>query len=97
MPLLFSCQCGKQLRAPEEFAGRRIKCPNCQEVVTVPGAPASGNGAESSPPPDSGRAGTAAEMVRFTCDCGTHMQAKREYAGRHTRCPGCQAVLLIPG
>jgi hypothetical protein len=97
MPLLFHCQCGQQLRAPEEFAGRRIKCPHCHQVLAVPAPKVHGNGEESDAPPAVPRpAAGAPEMVRFSCDCGTFMQAKREYGGRRTRCPGCGAVLRIP-
>jgi hypothetical protein len=39
MAIAFSCSCGKQLRAREEFAGRKIKCPGCQTVLVIP-APA---------------------------------------------------------
>jgi hypothetical protein len=34
-----ACACGKRFRVAEKYAGRRIKCPACGEVVTVP-APA---------------------------------------------------------
>src|SRR5271155_1398072 len=32
----FNCTCGKQLKAPEELAGRVTKCPGCGRPVTVP-------------------------------------------------------------
>jgi hypothetical protein len=38
MSLTFACECGKQLRAPEEFVGRQTKCPGCGRSVTVPSA-----------------------------------------------------------
>jgi HEAT repeat protein len=35
--LAITCpRCGKQGRAPATFAGRTVKCPNCQATVTVP-------------------------------------------------------------
>jgi hypothetical protein len=37
MPITFSCGCGKTLRVPDEFAGRRAKCPGCGELVNIPG------------------------------------------------------------
>ncbi len=36
MPIQFACACGKQLQAKDEFAGRKMRCPNCQEVLTIP-------------------------------------------------------------
>jgi len=38
MAIAFSCDCGKQLRAREQFAGRRMKCPECAKVLTIPPA-----------------------------------------------------------
>src|SRR4051812_11283048 len=36
-PTIFPCtHCGKRLRAPAESAGRRLKCPQCGQVVRVP-------------------------------------------------------------
>ena len=29
MPILMNCTCGRQLRVPDDYAGRRIKCPAC--------------------------------------------------------------------
>jgi hypothetical protein len=40
MAITFSCACGKQMQAKDEFAGRRMKCPTCQRVVTIPGSAA---------------------------------------------------------
>lgn len=38
MSIAFSCtSCAKKLQAPDEFAGRRMKCKGCGEVSTVPG------------------------------------------------------------
>ena len=36
MPINFDCSCGKTLRVPDEHAGRRVKCPACAVVSTVP-------------------------------------------------------------
>lgn len=37
MAIVFSCTCGKNLQAKDEFAGRRIRCPKCQTILTIPG------------------------------------------------------------
>jgi hypothetical protein len=39
MPVSFSCPCGKKLRVGDELVGRRVKCPGCARVLSVP-APA---------------------------------------------------------
>ena len=37
MPLIVSCTgCEKTLKVPDEFAGRKIRCPSCKEIVSVP-------------------------------------------------------------
>lgn len=33
----FGCECGKQLQAKAELAGKRIKCPSCGTTLLVPG------------------------------------------------------------
>ncbi len=38
MPIDFTCgTCGKTLRVPDESAGKKARCSNCQTVVAVPG------------------------------------------------------------
>ncbi len=36
MPIEFDCDCGKSLRVKDELAGRTIRCPECDERITVP-------------------------------------------------------------
>ncbi len=88
MPLVVNCSCGKQLRVPDEFAGKRVKCPACQNPCAVPAAGAPSRTAPATP------AGT---MISFRCTCGQTMQARAEFAGRKTKCPSCGEVVPIPG
>jgi len=37
MPILVTCQCGKQYKFKDEVAGRRAKCLACGQVVQIPG------------------------------------------------------------
>jgi hypothetical protein len=40
MPIEIACPgCGKQLKAPDAAAGKRVKCPQCATVVPVPAPP----------------------------------------------------------
>jgi hypothetical protein len=39
MTVEFDCRCGKKLRAAKQHAGKRAKCNQCGEVVTIPGTP----------------------------------------------------------
>ena len=34
--ILFTCRCGRALKAPPEKAGQRAQCPTCKEIVQVP-------------------------------------------------------------
>ena len=35
MPISITCQCGKKLKAPDTLAGKKVKCPACQQLLTV--------------------------------------------------------------
>lgn len=39
MPIVFSCSCQKKLRAPDSTAGKKVKCPACGTVLTIPEPP----------------------------------------------------------
>ena len=47
MAIDFACTCGKVLRAPDEFAGKKAKCSGCGQAVDVPGGAKASNGAAS--------------------------------------------------
>jgi hypothetical protein len=36
MPITLNCTCGKTLRVADEHAGKRVKCPVCNAVITPP-------------------------------------------------------------
>jgi hypothetical protein len=38
MPILVTCECGKKLKAPDNAAGKKVRCKQCGETVTVPAA-----------------------------------------------------------
>jgi hypothetical protein len=47
MPISVSCRsCGKKMKAPDSFAGKRVKCPGCGKPLAVPAS-----AAEPPPPP----------------------------------------------
>jgi hypothetical protein len=37
MPISMRCECGKELQAKDEFAGRRTQCPDCGRELVIPG------------------------------------------------------------
>ncbi len=36
MPIIVVCVCNKRLRAPDQLAGKRVKCPACAEMIEIP-------------------------------------------------------------
>src|SRR5262249_13113875 len=46
----FVCECGKQLQAREDNAGKLVLCPACQRQLTVPAALASSTGFQPEEP-----------------------------------------------
>jgi phage FluMu protein Com len=39
MPFTIQCsKCQKTLKVPDEAAGKKVRCPSCQEVIAVPAA-----------------------------------------------------------
>lgn len=38
MPINFNCSCGEKLEVDDELAGRQVRCPYCEAVVSVPAA-----------------------------------------------------------
>ena len=36
MAIEVSCECGKRLRARDELAGRKARCPGCGKSIVVP-------------------------------------------------------------
>ncbi len=60
MPIAIQCSCGKTLRAREEQAGRRVKCPHCGAPLLIPAAtspaPPGGAGDSDTDFPEAGAA-----------------------------------------
>jgi hypothetical protein len=36
MPITFDCACGERLEVDDDLAGRQVRCPVCEGVLTVP-------------------------------------------------------------
>ncbi|MFO0864730.1 MAG: hypothetical protein U0744_08780, partial [Gemmataceae bacterium] len=39
MAIRISCDCGKTMAVKDELAGRKIRCPQCQDLIPVPTGP----------------------------------------------------------
>jgi DNA-directed RNA polymerase subunit M/transcription elongation factor TFIIS len=97
MSISFHCECGKKLAAKESFVGRRLKCPGCGKVQTIPKARAvatqlAGAGAHKGVKTVFASPG----FVHFACDCGRKLRARRADVGRDFDCPRCGTEMTIP-
>lgn len=43
MPIVVTCSCGKPIKAPDAAAGKKVRCPHCQRVLSVPAPPDPGS------------------------------------------------------
>ena len=82
MAIKVQCACGKSLSAKDEFAGRRVRCPGCQQPLLIP---AGENTAEATTSP-----------IATRCSCGEVFQAKPEFVGKTVKCPQCSRPVQIP-
>jgi len=84
----FSCECGREIMAPEGAAGLTVRCPGCNSPVTVPSPADTGKAptAESAPAPGPAKPGAAASAVGRTCTVCQTSIAKGDDV---TACPAC--------
>jgi hypothetical protein len=62
MVISFTCHaCGNDISMDEEWAGQRVKCPNCRETVPVPGGSNESTVPESGAPRSTGAGSTQPE------------------------------------
>lgn len=89
--LKIQCRCGHRIAVPQEYEGRRIKCPKCKGPLQVPlgSAPAVAVGGGHGPRRAAGAApeGTAAGSLSQipTRDHIRHARAKRHALERHRK------------
>jgi hypothetical protein len=93
MTIQFQCDCGQALAARDDYAGKRVRCTGCGNIIAAPNGSSARRPAVTEPTPQP----AAGEMIRFQCACGQTCQASPEHAGRKTRCPKCGEVVSIPG
>jgi DNA-directed RNA polymerase subunit RPC12/RpoP len=83
--IVFACtSCGKKISAPEDYAAKRVRCPNCQQPVTVPDIQS-----KIDPP--------APETIKFRCPhCEQKIALPTTYAGKAVTCAKCQKKFRVP-
>jgi DNA-directed RNA polymerase subunit M/transcription elongation factor TFIIS len=105
----FACQlCGSRLYALPHQVGNPIKCPDCHTTSHVPApkkkethkAAKTSDGYELAlADDDHGSETTGQGKAQFTFHCRvcqTMLSAPRDAVGRHTACPDCNTVTVVP-
>lgn len=95
MPVSVQCECGRNLKARDEFAGKRAECPTCGRTLTIPQSP----GAQPGQAADA--AGAIGErspgVLNVLCPC-CFRQSPRDPAialGQASRCPHCGETAVM--
>jgi endogenous inhibitor of DNA gyrase (YacG/DUF329 family) len=85
MPIPTRCRCGASFSVPDEFAGRKVKCPKCSEPVAVAAGDAAASAAVSSSAP-----------IGIKCVCGKPLKVPGKLAGKTVKCPSCGEAIPVP-
>ncbi len=82
--IIFSCKhCSHQIKVPDNYAGKKGRCHNCQNIVEVPSK------SEVTP--------AANVKIKFLCtSCGQKIGALKEWAGKMVKCPKCGEINEVP-
>ncbi len=103
MEIKFSCsQCHKPLRAREEQAGKKVRCPGCRKILSVPQSPAHAEelealAAAALADPTPAAPAQQAAPIKFTCFyCDESIEIPGELAGKQTPCPHCRRIVKVP-
>lgn len=89
MPIPVACSCGKSFAAPDNLAGKTVRCPGCQQPLAIPAA---GQAAPQTRPQGGG---AGAGKIVVACGCGAKFAAGAELAGRQVKCPKCGQALTV--
>ncbi|MHC4336908.1 MAG: hypothetical protein ACYSTG_03025 [Planctomycetota bacterium] len=81
----FRCSnCNKKISTPDNYAGKRGKCPQCGQVVHVPPA-------QEEPVQDN------QAVIKFRCpSCNQKIGVAKNYAGKRVRCAKCRQPIRVP-
>ena len=85
MPIPVACPCGRSLRVKDEFAGRKVRCPDCSNVLAVSAVRTAVTAAPQVVP-----------SIALACPCGRSLRVKESLVGKRVRCPDCTAILTVP-
>lgn len=88
MPIRAACQCGKAFAAPDNLAGKTVKCPGCGQPLKIPAA---GGGAPAGAKAPAPRPATPPQPAPFAGGLGDLLDEAgiTQHAG--PRCPACDS------
>lgn len=95
-PIRFRCKCGTNLKTKPEAAGRVIRCPKCEQQLTVPQA-------ELQPGSPAIRYTIKKNIVgppsiKYDCPgCDIRLTSAITEAGSREICPDCNTEFVVPG
>lgn len=87
MPIQADCSsCGHSFQASSKYAGKKVKCPECKEPLTLPAAKSKAKASSKK----------NAAKITLKCKCGQKFNAKAELAGKKIKCPKCEQPIRVP-
>lgn len=102
MALRITCPQGHVLNVKESARGKKVRCPTCQTLMKVGGAPTS---TQASPKPASPKpaaqtakkrpAQTESSRIVVKCPTGHQLKLKSELMGKKVRCPKCHETFTV--
>jgi DNA-directed RNA polymerase subunit RPC12/RpoP len=83
--IVLTCNnCGQKISTPVKYAGKQIRCGNCQQPLTVPSSES------QAPPPKQ-------EIIKFHCPhCNQKIGLAKSYCGKVVACAKCRNKLRVP-
>jgi hypothetical protein len=97
MSITINCNCGKQTRIADEYAGRRIKCPACKKPIDVPEEEEASKPKRSESLTTKPKAREEADTFRFKCEeCGKRVEAREDQVGKMVKCTACGLRQEVP-
>ena len=87
MAIKVSCRCGQQFAAKDELAGKVVKCPKCQQSLTIR-APAAAKRAPAPAP-----VATPSAVAELLDEVGFHVHKGKEEDETVQHCPACDAKI----
>jgi hypothetical protein len=78
------CNCGYEIKTYDKFAGKRVRCPKCKQVLQMP----QGEGGEIP---------KERVIIKFRCpNCDQKIGVPPSYGGKVVRCAKCKQRLRVP-